>query len=190
MRRSGILALVLAGLFAAHTAAADSYAFGFNPDTGDAWLDAHLGDINVYADGHLDGYIDQVCIQTGAPRYYIETLVIEERYPPADVWMIAQTAQVSGQPIETVRTHFDRNRGRGWGVIAKEMGIKPGSAQFHALKNGAKQWPPSSRRTASAAEGEPAKPKKSQGHSGKGPPSGHPHGKDKDHGKGHGNKHK
>ena len=28
----------------------------------------------------------------------------------------------------------ERNRGQGWGVIAQRMGIKPGSAEFHALK--------------------------------------------------------
>jgi hypothetical protein len=28
------------------------------------------------------------------------------------------------------------NKGKGWGVIAKNLGIKPGSAEFHALKRG------------------------------------------------------
>ena len=29
---------------------------------------------------------------------------------------------------------YEQDRGQGWGVIAKRMGIKPGSAEFHALK--------------------------------------------------------
>jgi hypothetical protein len=29
---------------------------------------------------------------------------------------------------------YERDHGQGWGVIAKRLGIKPGSAEFHALK--------------------------------------------------------
>jgi hypothetical protein len=29
---------------------------------------------------------------------------------------------------------YDKNNGHGWGVIAKRMGIKPGSSEFQALK--------------------------------------------------------
>jgi hypothetical protein len=31
---------------------------------------------------------------------------------------------------------YKKNRGKGWGVIAKSLGIKPGSPEFHALKRG------------------------------------------------------
>ena len=39
------------------------------------------------------------------------------------------------QPVRVV-TEFREHAGQGWGVIAKNLGIKPGSAEFHALKNG------------------------------------------------------
>ena len=54
-------------LLLAQVAAADDYAFGFNPRTGDAWFDARLGDINVAASGNLDGFIDEVVVSTRAP---------------------------------------------------------------------------------------------------------------------------
>jgi hypothetical protein len=31
---------------------------------------------------------------------------------------------------------YQASKGKGWGVIAKELGIKPGSPAFHALKEG------------------------------------------------------
>ena len=31
---------------------------------------------------------------------------------------------------------YERDHGQGWGNIAKRMGIKPGSAEFHRLKRG------------------------------------------------------
>jgi hypothetical protein len=31
---------------------------------------------------------------------------------------------------------YQVHKGKGWGVIAKNLGIKPGSKEFHALKKG------------------------------------------------------
>ena len=33
---------------------------------------------------------------------------------------------------------YKSNKSKGWGAIAKEMGIKPGSAEFHAMKKSMK----------------------------------------------------
>jgi hypothetical protein len=35
-----------------------------------------------------------------------------------------------------VLKEYKTSKGKGWGVIAKSLGIKPGSAEFQALKNG------------------------------------------------------
>jgi hypothetical protein len=32
---------------------------------------------------------------------------------------------------------YKKNRGAGWGAVARSLGIKPGSPQFKALKTGA-----------------------------------------------------
>ena len=60
-RLRALLALALATAFAAPLQA-DNYAFGFNPRSGDAWIDAQLGDVNVFARGNLDGYVDEVVV--------------------------------------------------------------------------------------------------------------------------------
>jgi len=38
--------------------------------------------------------------------------------------------------MEAVLSVYHYHAGKGWGAIARELGIKPGSSQFHALKPG------------------------------------------------------
>ena len=43
---------------------------------------------------------------------------------------------MTGLHFDQVFKIYNANKGKGWGVIAKELGIKPGSPEFHALKQG------------------------------------------------------
>jgi len=128
--------LVLLGLaFSVNAHAfADSYAFGFSPRTGDVWMDAQLGDMNAYASGDRNGFIDDIVVSFGAPRYVVNQYVVERRWAPGDVYYACALAHQLRVPCLNVLRDYDKNHGQGWGVIAKRMGIKPGSAQFHALK--------------------------------------------------------
>ena len=63
-------------------------------------------------------------------------LALSNVHDPADAYMMLKVAEVSAQPLERVIEVFKANSGKGWGYIAKQMGIKPGSAEFHALKGG------------------------------------------------------
>ncbi len=132
---------------------AEDYAIGFNPRTGDAWFDARLGDINVAASGNLDGFIDDVVVSTRAPRVWVETLVVERHYPPADVYMLAQSAYRGGVPFDDALKVYEQHRSEGWGAMAKRLGIKPGSAEFHAMKQGSSRH----LRAAPAFKGKPVR---------------------------------
>lgn len=55
---------------------------------------------------------------------------------PADAYMVLRLGELSGLPIKTVIGEYKKSRGKGWGVMAKNLGIKPGSSAFHALKGG------------------------------------------------------
>lgn len=148
----------------AFSAQADDYALGFNPRTGDVWFDARLGDINVAANGNLDGFIDDVVVSTRAPRVWVETLVVERRYPPADVYMLAESAHRAGIPFDSAQQIYEKHRGEGWGAMAKRMGIKPGSAAFHALKQGSGRYATSGK-SKSEAPGQGRGAEKSKGKS-------------------------
>jgi len=141
-RTSRALLLALSVLFGAPPAFADDYAFGFNPRSGDAWIDAQLGDVNVFARGNLDGYVDEVVVSTGAPRDYVQEMVVDRGWAPGDVYYACLIARQLGRPCTYVVEAYEREmrgRGRGWGVLAQELGIRPGSAEFHALKGGVGQ---------------------------------------------------
>jgi len=98
-------------------------------------LNIFLGDLNNRAYAAPNDYHLNLSNQFGVPQPQVYTLT-RSVAAPADAFMILQLAHMLGLPHERVLQTYNTNRGRGWGVIAKELGIKPGSAEFHALKNG------------------------------------------------------
>jgi hypothetical protein len=129
------LLLCLAFSGAAH-AGVDQITVGYSPRTGDAYVDTRLGDINVFARGNTEGFIDEVVVSYGAPRYLVQELVIDRRWPPGDVYYACALAYHLKRPCGYVVDIYEKDRGEGWGAIAKRLGIKPGSPEFHALKKG------------------------------------------------------
>ena len=98
-------------------------------------LDAFLDSLNVQAKADMNGFAAKVSAQFGAPLTQVQT-VISTVKQPADAFMVFQLGQMARRPPETVMHTYMANRGKGWGVIAKDLGIKPGSPEFHALKRG------------------------------------------------------
>jgi hypothetical protein len=107
----------------------------YNANTGDKEFDNALENLNNVALEDLNNFKNKLSATFGISKPWIEDLVERENVPPADVYMMARTASVIRQPIGTVEKNYRANRGQGWGVIAKRLGIKPGSKEFHALKN-------------------------------------------------------
>lgn len=128
------LALALLLGLGATSAQSQNYAFDYSPYTGDRDFDAQVAAVNGLVTGDLEGFVNEMVSIYGAPRQEVRQLVIERHYPPDYVWMAAASAHQLEQPWEQVFPVFEQNRGRGWGEIAKELGIKPGSPAFHALK--------------------------------------------------------
>ena len=106
----------------------------YNANTGDKEFDDKLLNLNDVAYADLDNFMNKLSDTFNVSTPWIENLVKRENIPPADVYMIARTASVINQSIDTVEKKYRADRGQGWGVIAKRLGIKPGSKEFHALK--------------------------------------------------------
>ena len=130
------IALAAALSAAAGGVVAQDFVFGWNPRSGDVWVDNRLSDINQYGYRYRDPFIDEMSRYYGAPRDLVSDLLINRRWAPGDVYYACAIAQVIGQPCRSVVNEWDRDHGQGWGVIAQRLGIKPGSAQFHRLKKG------------------------------------------------------
>ena len=54
----------------------------------------------------------------------------------ADAYIVLRLGEISGRPTEDVIKKYKSGKGKGWGSLAKSLGIKPGSKEFKALKSG------------------------------------------------------
>lgn len=128
-------------------------------------LEDFLSRLNIEARADLPGFSAKISTQFGVPVPRVQA-VIQSVQQPADAFMVFQLGQMSAQKPDTVLSVYKTSKKKGWGAMAKELGIKPGSPEFHALKSGDLVF-----------NGNPA-----SSHDGAGPGRG----KGKGHGKGHG----
>ena len=98
-------------------------------------LDSFIGNLNVQARADLPGFKVKLSAQFGIPVPQVEA-VIANVQTPGDAYMVLRVGQVAAQPREVVLDEYRAHKGKGWGVIAKNLGIKPGSREFHELKKG------------------------------------------------------
>jgi hypothetical protein len=98
-------------------------------------LDSFLGEIDVRASVDIGAFRADLSATFGVSSGEVDGLFeIFDR--PADVYITLRIGELSHVPIKRVVDQYRGNKGQGWGVIAKNLGIKPGSAEFHALKKG------------------------------------------------------
>jgi hypothetical protein len=135
-RRPKLFALALVLFAAIGAAAAQDFAFGWNPRTGDDWMDERLTDINGYGYRYREAFIDEIVRYHGAPRDLVFELVVDRRWAPGDVYYACAIARIVGRPCRYVVDAWNRDHGQGWGEVAKRLGIEPGSDEFHRLKRG------------------------------------------------------
>lgn len=134
MRRLIVSTLLAFGL-AAGTAQAQDFTFGWNPRSGDVWMDAWLGDMNRYGSRYRDPFVDELVRYHAAPRDLVVDL-LARRWAPGDIYFACALAKLAGRPCRYVVEQWERDHAQGWGAMAKRLGIKPGSPQFHQLKRG------------------------------------------------------
>ena len=137
-RNSKLKLIALAAMMAAFTGTvtAQDFNINWNPRSGDVWVDSQLDDVNRYGSHYREPFVDEMVRYYGAPRDLVTELLVTRRWAPGDVYYACAIAQTLGRPCRYVVDQWDRNHGKGWGVVAKELGIKPGSAEFHRLKRG------------------------------------------------------
>lgn len=95
-------------------------------------LDTFLSNLNIRAQADLGRFCATVSANFGVPEARVR-VVLDTVREPAAAFMVFQ---LSRQPTEKIIEVYQARKDKGWGVIAKELGIKPGSAEFHALKRG------------------------------------------------------
>ncbi len=102
-------------------------------------LDTFIRNLNVEAQADLGAFKVRLSTQFGVPVPRVETIMASVE-TPADAYMCFRVGQVASKPVEVVLKGYQAHKGQGWGVIAKNLGIKPGSKEFHELKKGNFGW--------------------------------------------------
>lgn len=134
--RNRLRTLLLALALPLAAAAAQDFAYDWDPRSGDEWIDGHLGDINDYGRRHRDPFIDELVRYRDAPRDLVTDLLVERGWAPGDVYYACSLAQVVGRPCRRVVDEWERSHGEGWEALAQRLGAAPGSPEFQRLKQG------------------------------------------------------
>jgi len=116
---------VLAGVVVVLLAAGAALAGDFD------WMK----DFNIKAQADPSGFKASLATRFKIGSAQIDA-VISNTQKPADAYMVLRLGEMSKQPTETVLQRYQTGKGKGWGNLAKSLGIKPGSKEFHALKRG------------------------------------------------------
>ncbi len=94
-----------------------------------------IRDFNIKAEANPSGFRARLATRFKIGNTQIE-IVLKNVEKPADAFMVLRLGEMSKQPTEYVIGKFKSGKGKGWGALAKSLGIKPGSKEFHALKRG------------------------------------------------------
>ncbi len=125
--------LLCAALVAAAMAAPlSAQTFSFN--TGDASLDVTLNSLNVSARADIGPFTADMSASFGVSQPQVQAWINVERLQPAEVFLALEIGKIAARPPAVVIETYKKNRGKGWGAVARSLGIKPGSPQFKALK--------------------------------------------------------
>ena len=90
-------------------------------------------DFNIKAEGDPSGFRARLRARFQIGNAEVEA-VLGDVEKPADAYMVFRLGEMSGQSPDDVVEKYKAGKGKGWGALAKSLGIKPGSSEFHALK--------------------------------------------------------
>lgn len=124
--------------------------------TGDKELDSQLVSLDTEAKVSFSSFKVELSNTYAIPAPKIDYLKVEIGMSGGDIYMALEIARIKNISVDIVVNSYKKHKGQGWGVIAKDLGIKPGSAEFHQLKGNAKV----KGKSGSKGNGNPSKGKK------------------------------
>lgn len=128
-----VCALLLPALAPAQQTAEKSATYAV--DTGDAWVDTWLQDINHYAERYPDSFLDELARYSGVPRSYAAALINTHQWHAADVYFAcfwAKAVELSCR--DTVRA-FSADPEGGWDAVVERLPVAPQNAHWRALRH-------------------------------------------------------
>jgi hypothetical protein len=107
-----------------------------NTQTGNSEINKSVEVLDETAKSNVRDYAKKLSRKYNVSEETADWVLKKVEMSPKDADMTLKVSQVANQPVEEVVKEYEANKGKGWGVIAKNLGIKPGSKEFHELKKG------------------------------------------------------
>jgi len=107
--------------------------------TGSVDIDGDLNQINISANANFGKFRTELSLAYNITESRIDHFHSELHMEPAEIYYALEVSHVCQKPVDDVIEVYKTRRGKGWGRIAKDLGIKPGSDEFHELKERVRQ---------------------------------------------------
>ncbi|WP_439182312.1 hypothetical protein [Carboxylicivirga taeanensis] len=107
-------------------------------DTGNARLETDLNSINARANLDFGAFKTELSIGYNISEKKIEYMHGSLEMAPGEIYLALEISKISKRPIDDILCIYNDHGSKGWGYIAKQVGIKPGSEEFHQLKRHSK----------------------------------------------------
>jgi len=90
-------------------------------------------DLNIRAEADPSGFRAQLSTRFKIGDTQVK-VVLGNVDSPADAYMVFRLGEMSSSPVDSVLNKYRTEKSKGWGALAKSLGITPGSREFRALK--------------------------------------------------------
>ena len=111
----------------------------YQPRTGDAWLDRHLADINLYAARYPQSFADEISRYYSVPRDYVEAMQQQPSWEAGDIFMACALAQALAQPCRAVVREWSNDHSEGWKGVGQRLQSGRGPALKRKLRKDVEQ---------------------------------------------------
>lgn len=123
--------IIFSFLFLSSFLFAQSLNISFN--TGDTDIDQYLNEVNSYAKSEYNFFRKDISLKFGISTRDVDRYVYNNNVRPADLYYACAVSSVTNRNVGDVIVLYKDKKG--WGAVAQELGIKPGSKEFHRLKS-------------------------------------------------------
>ena len=90
---------------------------------------------NIKAEADRDGFRARLSTRFKIGNAQVQ-VVLGNVGSPSDAYLVLRLGEMSSKSVDFVLDKYKTGKNKGWGVLAKSLGIKPGSQEFKALKAG------------------------------------------------------
>ncbi|MBK3517024.1 hypothetical protein [Carboxylicivirga marina] len=107
-------------------------------ESGSVQLESDLNTINAGANLDFGAFKTDLSISYNVSEKKLDYMHGELNMAAGEIYLALEISKLSKTSIDGVIQTHQMHKNKGWGYVARQLGIKPGSEEFHQLKNNSK----------------------------------------------------